>query len=241
MNPHLEYAQVQRGHNRNRGTSSGIIEMKDMYYFLDAVRLLRAGGYLSKDDHEAFRGWLFRYLEWLQTSEQGRLERASSNNHGTYYDLQVGAIAAFLGEYLLLRDTLRDSRFRIIEQIAPDGRQPKELERTTTAHYCCFNLQGWVHLARLAESVGEDLWGFEGPEGQSLRRAMEWLLPHVGQPWPYEQIDEFDHERFFPLYHAYLDRFGSTPALEPSKVPDKQGIKAIYFPHDGIRPFWQVT
>jgi hypothetical protein len=40
MNPHLRYAQVRTGHNRNEGPGTGIIEMKDLYYFLDAARLL---------------------------------------------------------------------------------------------------------------------------------------------------------------------------------------------------------
>lgn len=240
MTPHLRYAQVRRGRNRNQGSNFGIIEMKDLYYFLDAVRVLGARGYLSSHEVERFRGWLGDYLVWLRTSPQGCMERASRNNHGTYYDLQVASIAAYLGDYLLLRDTLRDSRFRIIEQFDADGRQPDEMRRTTTAHYCCFNLQGWIHLAQLAESVGEDLWGFEGPNGQSIGRGMEWLLPHMGEGWPYKQIDEFDSERFYPIYHAYRDRFGEPAGVAPGSVPDKPAIKPIFFPHDGIRPFWQL-
>ena len=40
MNPHLNYAQVRIGHGGNVGTHYGIIEMKDLFYYLDAVRLL---------------------------------------------------------------------------------------------------------------------------------------------------------------------------------------------------------
>ena len=240
MSPHLEYAQVRKGWNRNRGSSSGLIEAKDFYYFLDAVRLLEQRDALGASESSAFREWLSQYLHWLQTSPQGVKERSSLNNHGTYYDLQVGAIAAFLGEDKLLRHTLLDSRFRIVQQFAADGSQPEELKRTTTAHYCCFNLQGWIHLAQLAESCGEDLWGFEGPQGQSIRKAMEWLLPFMGKAWPYQQIDEFDMDRFYPIYHAYREHYGVPPGLENIEVPDKMAIKPLFFPHDGIRPFWQL-
>lgn len=240
MTPHLRYAQVRRGWNKNQGTSSGLIEAKDFYYFLDAIRLLEARGALTADDSNVFRDWLHRYLHWLRTSPQGIKERASRNNHGTYYDLQVGAIAVFLGEDKLLRETLRDSRFRIVQQFTPDGQQPEEMKRTTTAHYCCFNLQGWIHLAELAESCGEDLWGFEGPQGQSIRKAMEWLLPFMAQEWPYQQIDEFDRERFYPVYYAYRGRYGIPSSLEAVSVPPKVDIKPLFFPHDGIRPFWQL-
>ncbi|MCE8026966.1 alginate lyase family protein [Billgrantia aerodenitrificans] len=241
MSPHLEYAQVRKGWNKNKGSSSGIIEAKDFYYFLDAVRLLERREKLTKSNSNDLREWLSKYLHWLRTSPQGVKERSALNNHGTYYDLQVGAIAAFLGEDMLLRHTLRDSRFRIVQQFSTDGSQPEELKRTTTAHYCCFNLQGWIHLAQLAESCGEDLWSFEGPEGQSIRRAMEWLLPYIDKNWPFQQIDEFDSERFYPIYYAYLSRYGKMSGLEHLEIPSKEEVKPLFFPHDGIRPFWQLS
>ncbi|MFQ3787563.1 alginate lyase family protein [Halomonas sp. A29] len=241
MAPHLDYAQVRKGWNKNRGSSSGIIEAKDFYYFLDAVRLLEQRSKLTQSESNAFREWLSKYLHWLRISPQGVKERAAQNNHGTYYDLQVGAIAAFLGEDTLLRHTLRDCRFRIVQQFATDGSQPEELKRTTTAHYCCFNLQGWVHLAQLAESCGEDLWSFEGPQGQSIRRAMEWLLPYMDKEWPFQQIVEFDSERFYPIYYSYLSRYGKMNGLEHLEVPRQEEVKPLFFPHDGIRPFWQLN
>lgn len=240
MNPHLKYAQVRRGHNRNRGSSSGLIEFKDLYYFLDGVRLLFRNGSLTDTDRVGLENWLGRYLDWIRTSQQGLGEHASHNNHGTYYDLQVASIAAFLGEWKLVRETLRDSRLRIVAQFAPDGCLPKELARTTSAHYECFTIQGWIHLARLAESVGEDLWSFEGPEGQGLRRGMEWLLAHLGKPWPHQQIDKFDEDRFYPILFAYREKYGELPfGVDSLSRPEE--VKPVFFPHDGVPPFWQYT
>src|SRR5690606_18161088 len=190
MNPHLEYAQVRWGHNGNRGSGRGIIEMKDLYYFLDGVRLLERGGFLSSGEQDNLRMWFVRYLDWLHASEEGRGERAAGNNHGTYYDLQVAAIAAYLDQPRIIRETLRDSRSRLLAQFDSSGAQPEELSRTTTAHYCCFNLQGWIHLAMLAEAAGEDLWSFQGRDGRGIRRGIEWLLSHAEQDWPYAQIEE---------------------------------------------------
>jgi hypothetical protein len=240
MNPHLQYAQVRRGHNKNRGSNSGLIEFKDMYYFLDGVRLLLLGDALTERDKLGLENWLGEYLQWLRCSEQGIAERATTNNHGTYYDLQVASIAAFLGEWKLLRETLRDSRSRIVGQFAPDGSLPEELRRTTSAHYECFTIQGWIHLARLAESVGEDLWSFEGPEGQSLKRGMEWLLSHIGKPWPYQQIDDFDGDRFYPILFAYQDKYGEFE-VDQSIPQTPTEVKPLFHPHDGIMPFWQVS
>src|SRR5690606_36295927 len=125
------------------------------------------------------------------------------------------------------------SRFRT--QFAADGSQPEELTRTTTAHYCCYNLQGWINLDRLARAWGVDLWG--GPfSGPTLVEGMDWLLAHAGQPWPYLQIDEFDPDRFLPVAAARRvlgpdSAFGVASALE---------AKPVFHPHDGIRPWWNL-
>jgi hypothetical protein len=240
MNPHLEYAQVRRGHNGNKGTSSGIIEMKDLYYFLDAVRLLQSTGWLSKTEQAGLQEWFGRYLHWLLTSPQGHRERVETNNHGTYYDLQVTAIATFLGEGRLVRETLRDSRSRMLQQIDTTGLQPQEMMRPNTAHYCCFNLQGWIHLAQLAEASGEDLWSFRGSDGRGIRRGMQWLLPQIGKPWPYPQVEQFDGERFYPIYHMYAAHYGELPGTKTGVIPSANSIKPLFFSHDGIMPFWQL-
>ena len=106
MNPHLLYSQVRAGHNGNLGYRTGIIEMKDLYFYLDAIRLLDRAGSISRREVEAFSLWLDTYLSWLSNSTQGRKERAAPNNHGTCYDLQVAAIASFLGRKETLYETL---------------------------------------------------------------------------------------------------------------------------------------
>jgi len=214
--------------------------MNGLYYFLDALRLLRAADVLSGDDQERLRAWFRKYLQRLFDSPQGHRERAASNHRGIYYDLQVAAIAGFLGDYLLLRNTLRDSRLRVAQQFDSDGKPPEGMEGTNTADYCCLNLQGWIHVAAQAEACGEDLWSFEGPQGQSLKKAIEWLLGHMGQEWPYPQVDAFDHERFYPIYYAYRTRHPLARVASAEAVPPRAGIKPLFFPHHGIRPFWQL-
>jgi hypothetical protein len=241
MNPHLEYAQVRRGHDGNRGSSSGIIEMKDLYYFLDGVRLLQGAGFLDAREQGALQEWLGRYLHWLRSSGQGIEARAALNNQGTYYDLQVVALAAFLGETRLLRETLRDSRSRLLQQIDGDGGQPEEMGRATSLHYCCFNLQGWVNLALYAEAWGEDLWSFSGSDGRGLRRALRYLSARAERDWPGRQIDAFDPARLAPLHHAMLARYGLPADSLGSELPPAERIEPLFSPYDGIMPFWQLA
>ncbi len=238
MTPHLLYAQTMSQTAADTGSAFGLIELKDLYFFLDAVRLVERAGALTEAEMTAFRDWLREYLEWLETSPQGMKERLSRNNHGACYDLQTGAIAAFLGDAERLERIFLTSRERILEQFADDGTQPEEMTRTQTAHYCCFNLQSWVNLATLAEACGHDLWSFEGAKGRGLARAFEWLLPHMEQAaWPHPQIDPFDAERFLPLHLAARERL-STMGLR--RLVDPAALRPIYFAHDGIRPFWML-
>lgn len=240
MNPHLKYGQVRMGHNGNEGAPTGLIEMKDFYFLLDAARLLHEDAALPDKDIEAFKAWLEPYLEWLITSPQGKAELRAVNNHGTCYDLQVGAVAAFIGKTDLLYETLARANSRIAEQFDAEGRQPDELKRTTTAHYCCFNFQSWINLARLAGRWGVDLWSYEAPDGAGLKQGARWLLSHMGQPWPYEQIDAFDADRFLPIWFAA--RAAGVDGLPdlPAGISGPLDVKPVFFPHDGIRPYWNL-
>ena len=239
MTPHLRYAQVRMGHNDNLGANTGIIEMKDMYYYLDAVRLLITAGMIKEDTENDFKGWLFNYLDWLLESTQGIRERKAKNNHGTYYDLQVASIAAFLDERDVVYETLLRAQTRIAQQFADDGSQPEELARKTTAHYCCFNFQGWINLAEIASRWGADFWSFKSRSGASMTQGARWLLAHAGQKWPYQQIDEFDYERFYPIWFGIPRGVAELPAGAdfPESIYE---VKPKFYPHDGIRPYWNL-
>jgi hypothetical protein len=237
MTPHLRYAQVRRGWNRNEGTGTGIIEFKDLYYFLDAVRLTERAGALSPETRDGLCAWLQEYLGWLQTSRPGARERAWRNNHGSYYDLQVAAIAAWLGDRDVLRDSLVRAQARITRHIDADGMQPEEMSRTTTAHYVCFNLQSWLALARIGRRTG-----LLDPDPASapwdrVARAVGWVLGHDLAAWPYRQIAPFDAERGLPLA-AHARETGLLPAGTPAQAGTG---KPRFDPHDGVPPYWQLT
>jgi len=238
MNPHLLYSQVRAGHNGNLGYRTGIIEMKDLYFYLDAIRLLDRAGSISRREVEAFSLWLDTYLSWLSNSKQGRKERAAPNNHGTCYDLQVAAIASFLGRKETLYETLARAQSRIASQFAADGSQPHELQRKTTQHYCCFNLQSWMNLSELAMRWNVDLWTFKHSGGGSLERGVRWFLSFRQSRWPFPQIDAFDQDRLLPIWFAARDRIED---LSSSGLPESpHEAKPLFHPHDGVRPFWNI-
>ncbi|MEM9246965.1 MAG: alginate lyase family protein [Cyanobacteria bacterium P01_F01_bin.153] len=188
MNPHLRFSQVRLGHNNNQGSNSGLIETKDFYFLLDAVRLLGQSGAWTEEDRDGLREWLLEFKQWLEESPQGKKEVRTKNNHGTYFDLQIASIYAYLDDVKSLSHIFQRSQQRIVQQIIETGEQPEELARTTTAHYCTFNLEGLLNLARLAECVGYDLWSVASHDGRSLKQALKWLVPFYGRDWPFQRL-----------------------------------------------------
>jgi hypothetical protein len=96
------------------------------------------------------------------------------------------------------RRTMRDAQSGIGRQIEPDGRQPRELERTRA---WVFNLTAFLHLARFGERLGVDLWNHQTADGRSLRRAIDYLLPFAARerPFPHQQITQFNPATLHPV------------------------------------------
>jgi hypothetical protein len=192
MNPHLQFGQGIPGITEGRGI--GIIETRSLPELLDGVILLDGSRAWTDTDEAGLQKWMRDYLAWLTDSQHGRDESKNGNNHETWYDVQVAALALYTGRKDLARSTLRRSRERIATQIEPDGRQPKELERTRSWHYSIFNLTAFFHLAALGGRLDVDIWAYRTTDGRGLRRALDFLAPFAtgAQRWTYEEISGFE-------------------------------------------------
>ncbi len=188
MNPNFNQAQAIPGVNTGRGI--GMIESRSLLPVCDAVGLLAGSTNWSKSDEAALQKWVGEFLDWAQTSANGRAARAAKNNHGSWYDAQVAHYALFVGDTNLARRVIESAKTnRIAEQIRTDGSQPRELARADSFSYSRFNLQALFHIATLSEHVGVDLWHYQTSNGANLRKALDFLLLYVEQadkPWPYE-------------------------------------------------------
>lgn len=199
MNPHLKYGQGIPGINDGRGI--GIIETRALPSMLDGVLAIGASRSWSAGDDRALKEWMRSYLTWLLESQHGQDESRNGNNHETYYDVQVAGLALYTGRPEMARRTLEGSRQRIARQIEPDGGQPRELERTRAFDYSVMNLTGFFDLAVLGQRVGVDLWNYRTPDGRSLRRALDYLVPFAAgdRKWAHQQITPFRPETLTPL------------------------------------------
>ena len=211
MNPHLKFAQAILGVNDGRGT--GILEGNHISIAADALGLLSGSKNWPEKDRDAFKQWLNAYLDWLMTSDAGKDEHAAKNNHGTYFDVQAVRLALVLDRREIARRLLEEARLRrIVVQIEPDGRQPLELDRTTSFSYSRFNLEALTELATLGEHAGVDLWHFTTDDGRSIRKAIDYMRPYADVPpkkWPFQQIKDKHESEFMPIFRraaiAYND------------------------------------
>ena len=206
MNPNLRYGQAIPGVTEGRGI--GLIDMRDLSSIVDAIGLLRVSRHWTASDDRAMRAWATDFLHWMRTSPQGQDEAKATNNHGTWYDVQVVALAFFVGDTVLASETIRTrTTRRIDEQILSDGRQPRELERTRSLSYSMFNLEAFTRLAELARFTGVDLWRHSAPGRGGIATALHFLAPYTDstRSWSGQQITRPDPlELLAPLRRAEL-------------------------------------
>jgi hypothetical protein len=201
MNPNLDYSQVIRGSKKNN--YSGIIDACEIPKVLDAIALLSGSDLMTEDMDKSLKKWFNAYLDWLLNSENGKKESKSDNNHGSWYDQDVAAVAYYVGKEDIAKRICENIRNkRISEQIEPDGSQPKELARTRSLHYSCYNLEALSRLARIGERVKVDIWGYVSSDGRSIKKALDYLIPFIAgdKKWENKQITDFKVRSFYEVF-----------------------------------------
>lgn len=207
MSPNLNHAQIVPC--ANDGRSIGIIDFSQEYTnVLDAVAILSTGapGWVDAD-LEGFKSWNVRFTSWLVDSPFGQKEASQSNNHGTFANMQISALALFTGNLSLAKTTAKLAPMILDTQIASDGYQPQETARTRSWHYSNFNLGAHLRWALIAKKVGIDLYAHRGNEGQSLFKAVAVTIPaaiHGSEEWPFKDL-EFTQYAATDNIHAAAD------------------------------------
>lgn len=159
------------------------------------------------------RAWNTDFRDWLENSAFGGEEGAAKNNHGTFYDMQLAALAYATGDEDLARRTVLGAESKRIDpQVAADGSQPQELTRTRSWHYSTFDLVAYTRLAAIGRHVGVNLWRYTGPDGQTLAKAVDYLLPAAtgAAPWPHPEL-EFHRYAASDIVHAAADAGTGRP------------------------------
>ena len=231
MNPNLNHAQLIPF--ADTGRHIGIIDFSQWYTgVLDAAAILENGsdqgasapGWTAQDAAD-FRQWNAEFLAWLTGSPFGKLELGQQNNHGSFARMLVAAIALFVGDKALVQQETVKIQEHIDTTIEADGALPGELQRTRSWHYSTFNLLALTRLALVAQKVDCDLWSYTGPRGQSIAKAIEYIIPAATgrEAWRHEEL------QFKAFAAADIIRAAAHAGHELSK----RAIDELELPPDG--------
>ncbi len=192
-NPHLNYGQSIPGICDGRGI--GLIDTAHSFELIEAAELLDAMGFMPENVMSGLKAWYNEFLDWMITSEIGIDEDRQHNNHGAWYDVQVGVTALFLNRPILAEKTLSLAYDRrILKHIQFDGKQPHELARTNAIGYSTMNLMALMNIASLAKKAKckRDMWHDKREDGSyALQMALEYLAQFTDslENFPYQQIN----------------------------------------------------
>ncbi len=229
MLPNLQHAQAIPGKSEGRGT--GIIDTLVFVELVDALRILQTSYSWPESEKKGIDAWFTTYLEWLTYNSNGIHELNAKNNHGTAYDLQQLAIAAYLNQENLVAHIIqRVKEERIPHQITPEGKQPLEFARTRSWSYCTENIEHFSRIAAIAHKYGESLYTYVAPNGATLTKALEELLTHAADPkstWPGKQLTKWQSEYIY-----------AATSIAAGLLPNNQyyeSLSKIGLPHDTLQ------
>lgn len=227
MNPNLNYGQAIPGRAKGRGI--GIIETRKLDKIVDALILFSGSKEFTDDIIRGTKKWFNDYLTWLLTSKNGQDEAKTKNNHGTWYDFQVAALALYCDRK---DDALtvfkRVDSLRIPKQIKEDGSQPHELARTRSFDYSKMNIQGFLKLARLAEHLDFDLWN---SNEKRLLKAVLFLEPYSNEEmkWPHKQIKTIRVESLFMVLKLAAPYKNKKIDQSAMGLTSKAGLEILFY------------
>jgi poly(beta-D-mannuronate) lyase len=173
-----------------------------MYYNLDrtllpvivAFSLVQDHPAMPAGDRRAIEEWLDR-LVWRRGAgrERDPALTSSQNNHRYLSDSVTMAWGILRGDDDGFRAGI-ERYLAALEQMRPDGSLPLETARGASAlSYQRHAIASLVAIAEMAAAQGYDLYAAEGEDGQSIHRAIAFLLDAIDDPamvWPYAMANE---------------------------------------------------
>jgi hypothetical protein len=235
MNPSLDYAQAIWGVTPGRGT--GVIDTLHLIEVSRAARHLEKAKVMTVAESAAVRDWFAQYLNWMQTSKNGKEEEAAKNNHGACWVAQAAAFAAFTGNQdamALCRERFKNNLMP--DQLAPNGSFPLELARTKPYSYSLFDLDVLAIVCEIASAPGDspdNLWQFKLPDGDRYKKAVDFMFPFIQDKskWPYahdvEYFDDLPNRQPSLLFAGLAYREPKYIALWRTLPPDPKTAEII--------------
>ncbi|KAF7726973.1 hypothetical protein EC973_008168 [Apophysomyces ossiformis] len=228
----------------------------DLSTLLDSVRLLRRMHMLTHKDYLDIQSIATTLVDFLVASPTGIHLAQLGDYRGTYYDLQIMALAAFTDDVRLLLRVINRCRMRIGKQLDGHGSQPWTSTSTnpegtningissSSLDHGTMNLLYWSMITQSIQNagLGKDTWSYQAKNGAQIAHA---VITHLKQHLP----TATQREKLVPL--AYLAR--AIFARHPTVAQEDQTWLSIHladfspvshqtkpFTDMRIPPFWSL-
>ncbi|MET7208795.1 alginate lyase family protein [Xanthomonas sp. PPL133] len=140
-----------------------------------AYRIVRPA--LPDAQRRAIDAWMRRIAD-AEIGSRDLKRKTATNNWHSHRLKTVGMIGAALDDTRLLDYARTGFRQQIADNLLPDGRSIDFVERDALSYHV-YDLRPLVTLALLFSERGEDLYHWRAPNGASLARSVDWLLPYL--------------------------------------------------------------
>ncbi|KZP34707.1 chondroitin AC/alginate lyase [Athelia psychrophila] len=177
--PNLEYAQMHRGPDGQVGDQTGLLDFHQMAKLVSGVLILIQGNSSAWTTalNTQFMDWITNYIDWVNQSPLAQAEKASTNNHGTYFYNQFVSLQILVGDIQGATSSIQEYFSGIYQgQISSTGEQPLEASRTHPYHYRCYNLAAMITNARIGEYLGLNFWNFTTAGGATIKMAADFAM-----------------------------------------------------------------
>ncbi|WP_299780902.1 alginate lyase family protein [uncultured Formosa sp.] len=207
MNPHLKFGQSIPGKPNTR--PFGILDGRSIVQFIpDAIHLISTSKQWTDTNQLKMTAWFTAYLEWLTQSPLGIKGSLLNNNHGSWYKFQVAALAMYLGNKNLTKNTIVATENSLEQMINTEGGQVHELERTRSFFYSCFNLEALISIAKIGDYVNLNMWTYETESKKSLTLALHYLTAVIdGAQWNHDTLKTVEVSNLLPIVSAFYDTY----------------------------------
>ncbi|ORY07594.1 hypothetical protein K493DRAFT_273377 [Basidiobolus meristosporus CBS 931.73] len=193
-----------------------IPENTDFSYILDAFRLLQRANALNHKEYSQLVSLANRYLIRLISSTEAKNTTRHADHRGTFRDLQVTSLSAFVNDVRLFLHTVNWSRMRVGKQFGLGSNQPFELDYVVQfqkseknqnpnmaaalyRYHSTQNLYYWSLLARIVQNayISNNLWEHSTKDGRRLSGAIvnhltQHLDPTTGRIHRITNGEDFD-------------------------------------------------
>ncbi|KAJ3332680.1 hypothetical protein HDU76_013428 [Blyttiomyces sp. JEL0837] len=241
MNPNLNYGSVLKGAFNNTGRNQGCLDFNLVYILFDSLALIQPSGKWTVDDDVKLKRWFSVYMDWLWFGRLGGMEREMANNHGTWYLVQIGALAMYLNRTDIGAWMVYNMTYRLDHQIdmSQGGVLKYEVVRAASFYYSTYQLRAYMIGAKIAMNYGVDLFKYSGPNNQSIVAAIDFLLPHYlnnGTTWAFSKAAGFHSSDLTEiLKEAHMRRLDGDPSGNGRYIRAVRQVEGIPETHNRAR------